>query len=106
MVLWTGDSREIKFDGTISPEVAFQVGRFVTMALFLNDRAESSWVNFTPIEIGFTAHQEEETNLFRVTIILNKSRRSVQRQLEGFTSQSDAELFVDALEKLIKDNVI
>jgi hypothetical protein len=100
------DDSEIKFDGVISPEVAFQVGRFTTMAMFLNDRATSSWVEFTPIEIGFTLHQEEETNLFRVTMILNKSLRSVQRQLDGFTTEEDARLFIDALEKFIKDNVI
>lgn len=104
-MIWMGDS-EIKFDGVISPEIAYQVGRFTTMAMFLNDRAMSSWVEFTPIEIGFKLHKEDETNLFRVTMILNKSQRNVSRQLEGFTTEEDARLFIDTLEKFIKDNVV
>lgn len=106
MVLDTGEPYEKLFDGVIKAETAFQIGRFITMALFLNERANSAWVHYTPIKVGFIIKQDSEIGMYWVYVRLENVTRSTLRQIESYSTREAAEKFVVSAQKLIVDNPI
>lgn len=101
-----GNFSERRFNGVITNDAAFQIGRFVTMAHFLNERANSSWVHYKPVQVDFDVHQDEETGFYCVSIRLLNTTRSVSRQLDSFSTREDAWSYVKAATKLELDNPI
>lgn len=99
-----GKLGHFNFDGILEPRVAFQIGRFVTMAILLNERANSAWVRYTPVTVGFRVAYENEFNAYHVFIGLENTTRNPECEIGMFTLQEDAEKLIEVVKVFMVDN--